>query len=260
MPRHDFWSVTGREGPIVATAIHDGHAVRENAAAWLAVDENVRLREEDPFTACWTRVGDVRVVAGHSRFEFDLNRPREQAVYRRPQDAWGLTVWQRDVPARVFVGSLALYDAFYQELRGLLDRLTRHFGRVVVLDIHSYNHRRAGPDAPADPCGHPDVNIGTSNMDRARWAPVVDRFVADMSAGTVQGRRLDVRENVCFQGGHLARWVHEHFSDSACAIAVEFKKIFMDEWTGAGEPAVIADIGRVLEATVPGLRRELDLA
>ena len=43
---------------------------------------------------------------------------------------------------------------------------------IVVFDLHTYNHRRNGPDGPpADPAGNPQVNIGTGTMNRDRWAP-----------------------------------------------------------------------------------------
>jgi hypothetical protein len=52
------------------------------------------------------------------------------------------------------------------------------------------------------------------------------------------GRRLDVRENVAFQGkGQQTRFVHERYPRKGCAIALEFKKFFMDEWTGEFDPA-----------------------
>ena len=46
------------------------------------------------------------------------------------------------------------------------------------------------------------------------------------------GRKLDVTTNGKFPGGNFARWIHNTFPDSACCIAIEFKKIFMDEWSG----------------------------
>ena len=39
------------DGPIVATAIHAGHALHPEIAALIALDEAIRMREEDPFTA-----------------------------------------------------------------------------------------------------------------------------------------------------------------------------------------------------------------
>ena len=76
------WQVARGEGPLVATAVHAGHAVRDNVFAQLALDDGERLREEDPFTDAWMEIAPIRVVALRSRFEVDLNRPREKAVYR----------------------------------------------------------------------------------------------------------------------------------------------------------------------------------
>jgi len=64
--------------------------------------------------------------------------------------------------------------------RSLADR----YGRFLVLDLHSYNHRRDGPDQPpADPQGNPQVNVGTGTMvNRDRWANLIDRFMDGLAA------------------------------------------------------------------------------
>ncbi len=46
------------------------------------------------------------------------------------------------------------------------------------------------------------------------------------------GRALDVRENVKFKGGYFGQWLFEKYGDNICPISIEFKKFFMDEWTG----------------------------
>ncbi len=74
---------------IVATAIHAGHDLRPDVAAAMLLSEQDRLREEDPFTDLIAAAVPDRVVTTRSRFEVDLNRPRREAVYRRPEDAWG---------------------------------------------------------------------------------------------------------------------------------------------------------------------------
>jgi len=162
-----------------------------------------------------------------------MNRPRNGAVYRTPKDAWGLPVWREELPEEIVARSVERYDSFYRDLEAFTaDCLTR-FSRLVILDLHSYNHRRAGQDDPgADVAGNPEVNLGTGSMDRKLWAPVVDAFLKGMSAAEVQGHRLDVRENVRFKGGYLSRWVHENFPESGCVLAIELKKTFMDEWSG----------------------------
>jgi N-formylglutamate amidohydrolase len=190
------------------------------------------------------------MLACRSRFEVDLNRPRDEAVYVRPDDAWGLDLWRRPLPDDEQTRSRALYDSFYAALEGVLGRAERRFGRFVVYDLHSYNHRRDGADRPpADPKSNPDINIGTGSMARDRWAPVVDRFVASLEGAVVGGRRLEVGENVRFQGGYLAAWVHRRFPETGCVLAIEVKKFFMDEHTGVLDGDVHAAVGDLLAAT-----------
>ncbi len=255
-----IWVTEKGAGPLVATAIHDGHEVRSDALDLMALDEASRLREEDPWTASWTTAAPNRVVGLRSRFEVDLNRPREKAVYLTPDDAWGLEVWRGKLPSKIVDASLAEYDAFYEALRELYAGLESRHGRFVVFDLHTYNHRRDGPDGPeADPQANPQVNVGTGTMtDRKRWAPVIDRFMADLSSFDYPGGALDVRENVRFRGGHHGRWAHETFPRSACVLSIEVKKIFMDEWTGEADATSVDAVGRAIESTVPGVREELN--
>jgi N-formylglutamate amidohydrolase len=252
------WYVERGDGPLIAVANHDGHGVRTDLINAMALSEAERLREEDPFTGEWTSVAPTRLIALQSRFEVDLNRPRDKAVYLTPADAWGLQVWKDSLSTRCVNRSLAIYDAFYDEVRVLLERMVRRYGRVVVLDLHTYNHRRGGPDGPAaDPQENPEVNVGTGTMDRARWAPIADRFIVDLRNFDYLGRHLDVRENVRFRGGHFPAWVHKHFPDSVCVLAVEFKKFFMDEWTGDVDRVQLNAIERALKSTVWGLHEEM---
>jgi len=252
------WITERGEMPIVATAIHAGHDVRPEAAALFAVSEADRLREEDPFTDRWTPIVDNRVVVNRSRFEVDLNRPRDKAVYLESEDAFDLKVWKGAPPDTLVQGSLATYDDFYETFRTLCDELEAAHGRFVVLDLHSYNHRRNGPDAPVDdPAKNPEVNVGTGSLDRERWGGLVDRFMADVAGTPFEGGHLDVRENVRFKGGYLSRWVHENYPTSGCALAIEVKKIFMDEWTGQEDEGVVVSMLEVLRASVPGLLEEV---
>ena len=84
------WQLVEGDGPIVAAAIHDGHDLRQEVAALMALSDAERLREEDPYTGSWTEVAPVRLVGRRSRFEVDLNRPREKAIYATPADAWSI--------------------------------------------------------------------------------------------------------------------------------------------------------------------------
>jgi N-formylglutamate amidohydrolase len=252
------WSLQPGVGPLVATAIHDGHELRDDVAEIMALPEEARLREEDPFTGEWTAVAPTRVIATRSRFEVDLNRPRASSVYRLPEDAWGLEVWTRDLPDDLVRDSLSIYDRFYDAMRELLAGVHREHGVFLVYDLHSYNHRREGPEGPsADESGNPQVNIGTGTMDRERWGPVVDEFIAALRAFDFPGGALDVRENVKFRGGNWSRWVHETFPEGGVALAIEFKKFFMDEWSGEPDRALVDAIGDALRSTVKPVLAQL---
>jgi N-formylglutamate amidohydrolase len=251
------WTFVDAPAPVIATAIHAGHDLRPEIATRVAVDDATRLREEDPFTDRLTAVGGSTVVVHRSRFEVDLNRTREDAVYRLSEDAWGLELW-REQPSRDELDrSRALYDEFYRELTRRLDVLAGR-GPFLVLDVHSYNHRRDGIDAPpAAPAANPDVNVGTGSLDRARWGHVADRCIDELGRRSVRGRRLDVRENVRFRGGELSRWVHRRYAEHGCALAIEFKKVFMDEWTGTVDQQHLGELRESLASVVHALIGEL---
>jgi hypothetical protein len=238
-----LWTVREGPGPVVATAIHDGHELRPEVAAAIQLGDAGRLREEDPFTGEAVRDVPAHIVVHRSRFEVDLNRSTELALCRTPEQCWGLEVWKPGEPDEALAGrSLALHAEYYRMLGALLDNVAARHKRFLVLDVHSYNHRRDGPGAAPTPQEKaPDINIGTFSMPRAQWAFLVDPLIEEMRAFDFNGRRLDVRENVAFQGkGEQARFVHAHYPGAGCAIAFEYKKFYMDEWTGEPDPAELA--------------------
>jgi N-formylglutamate amidohydrolase len=254
------YSIVVNGSPLVAVAVHAGHTLRPEVANLIVLDDGTRRREEDPGTDRLTSIVSNRVVVDRSRFEVDLNRPRDSAVYERPEDAWGLRVWRDRLPGDVASRSLAIHDAFYTELGAHLDVLAAA-GAFVVLDLHSYNHRRDGIDAsPAPVAENPEVNVGTDSIDWSRWAPLVEGFMVDLAQQEVSGHRLDVRENVRFRGGHLARWVNERYAARGCALAIELKKTFMNEWTGDIDDVHLDALRGALAGTTRGLLDALELA
>ena len=251
----DWWTINRGPSPILGTAIHNGHSVRGDIEALLAVPRNDRLREEDPFTEFVIRDLSNRIIFHRSRFEVDLNRRREAAVYLSPEQAWGIDIWKEKPPPPTVEQSLAVYDAYYAMLRQVLRDIEERHGSFVVLDIHSYNHRRDGPDAPPSLLETaPDINIGTFSMNRERWADVVDPFMEALRQFDFRGRRMDVRENIAFQGkGEQTRFIHENFPKTGCAIAVEFKKFFMDEWTCVPDREALVAMRTMIRSTLPVL-------
>lgn len=248
-----FWVWSQGNQPLVAVAIHDGHDIRPEVAEYLALDRDDRRREEDPFTADWTEIAETRLLVLRSRFEVDLNRPRSQAIYRQPQDAWGLHVWKEELPEAVRSRSLAEYDRFYAELAQICRNLEQRFGQFVIFDLHTYNHCRQGLQAPvACAISNPEINLGTGTLNRQYWAPVIDRWLAEIRQFNFLGRQLDVRENVKFLGGHFARWIHQQFPYSACVLSIEVKKFFMNEWTHQPDSVQLHALRHALHATIPG--------
>lgn len=256
--RPAWWRLQRADDCVIATAIHDGTHLRPDVEAVMALDPASRLREEDPFTGQAVSGVPTHVVPLRSRFEVDLNRAEGDAVYLRPEQSWGLEVWRTPPPDALVETSLRMHRAFYAMLAQLLDEVVATHGRFLLLDVHSYNHRRDGPDRPpmAD-ADAPEINLGTFSMPRDRWAFLVDPLTEAMRRHDFLGRRLDVRENVAFQGrGQLARFVHERYPGTGCSLAVEFKKFYMDEWTGKPDQAALpamrdfithaADTGRAL--------------
>ncbi len=255
------WTVQQGPGPVVATAIHDGHELRPEVAAAMALDAAGRLREEDPFTGEAVLDVPAHIVVHRSRFEFDLNRGGDGAVYTNPEQCWGLEVWKPGAPDEALVReSLAIHGEYYRMLAGLLDGLAARHKRFLLIDVHSYNHRRGGPGAPAEPQEKaPDINIGTFSMPREQWAFLLDPLMEAMRGFDFNGRRLDVRENVAFQGkGEQTRFVHQHYPGRACAIAFEFKKFYMDEWTGEPDRAALGHMRGFIRHIAETARELLD--
>lgn len=237
------------QSPVIGLAVHDGHELRPDVARQMVLPDAIRSREEDSHTGALARALPTSLVAHRSRFEVDLNRPRDEAVYRSPEEAWGLELWESEPDPSTISTSLSLYDAFYTKLGAVAERIANLHGGFVLYDIHSYNHRRDGPEAAPAPVGeNPEVNLGTASLP-PKWKPVAETFLE-----MARWEGLDGRENVKFRGRQVAAWVHEHYGDVACALAIEFKKSFMDEWTGEIYDTRYEHIRRFVQAsTVPVL-------
>lgn len=250
------WDIAVGDGPVIATAIHDGHGLRPSLRPLVALPADERMREEDPLTGMFTEVGDVRIQVPTSRFETDLNRPREGAVYARPEDCWGLEVWRAPMPEQEIESSLAAWDRFYTMFAELVERMLERWNALLLIDLHSYNHRRDGADAaPAAQQDNPDIELGITTADPDRWGSVVTQFSQALRVHPVNGRKPDVRANVRFPtGGHFPEWVYSRWGSRVCTISPEFKKIFMDEWTGQADIAALYDLRASLQSAVDAVR------
>src|SRR5690606_23219072 len=131
----------------------------------------------------------------------------------------------------------------------LIEDTIKHHGCFFILDVHSYNHRRESPFKCADPATHPDINLGTA-YNKKKWQELCDRYRAFLAGAAVFSDLPDVRQNVVFKGGAFAQWVIENFGEYGAVLSVEFKKTFMDEWTGIADIPHVQQLKKLLQLSV----------
>ena len=79
-------------------SMHSGHRVRKEILEILAVSEEDRYREEDPYTDRYISEFPLRIYGMDSRFEYDLNHNPYSAIYDFDKSKWGLKVWKQEIP------------------------------------------------------------------------------------------------------------------------------------------------------------------
>jgi N-formylglutamate deformylase len=245
------------DSPIIALALHDGHFIAPEVLPHIHLQEHERFREEDPYTGYMIDLPVTRVVVHTSRFQVDLNRLPDKAIYMDPEDAWGLQVWKDGFPEILSSGLREYYQEFYVRMSELIETAIHKFGYFLILDVHSYNHRRECPDKTSPDIHNPEINIGSAN-NHPKWQPIINHFMQYLSACTIDGKHPDVRENIVFKGGGFSQWVNQNFSEQGCVISIEFKKTFMDEWTGRASINHIQDIRGALLGSIPILKHQLN--
>src|SRR5690606_36602147 len=99
-----------KKSPIWAFALHDEHHLDASLAPLANITSDERLREEDPFTGLLADIGINRLIIQSSRFQLDLYRNIEDAIYIHPSQAWNLKVWKTP-PASPILD--ALHDRYF---------------------------------------------------------------------------------------------------------------------------------------------------
>ncbi|MDD4223727.1 MAG: N-formylglutamate amidohydrolase [Candidatus Cloacimonetes bacterium] len=236
--------------PLLATAIHAGHQLPPELLKISGISEADRLREEDPFTGEVAELFPNHIVVQSSRFAIDLNRSPEKAVYLTPEDCWGLPARTETLPEALLARLREDYASWYSLLQYQIDRLLELHPFLVVLDLHSYNHRRGGPHAEPDPQEkNPDIIIGRSNL-LPKHYPAAEALCQRLNGQAYRDKALDCRQDVKFPGGYMSRWLNSRYPDRLICLAIEFKKTFMDEWTGELDRTAWSDLKRLFFSQV----------
>ena len=211
--------------------MHSRHRVRSGILEILAVDETDRFREEDPYMERFISEFPVQVIARDSRYEYDVNWEIENAIYDADKKKWGMQVWKRELTGQERKDSLAKYLEFHSLLDMLTEFMLEHGRHALVFDMHSFCYQREKKQEWFE-SNKPDINLGTKSLNRNHFAPVINLFLKRISATRIDGRQLRIAENELFPGGYLTRKYSKLYPDKVLVLALEYKKIFMDEWTG----------------------------
>ena len=249
------WLFETGDSPIVAAAIHAGHELHPTVRRAMAVEDSLRMQEEDAFTDTWTTGFANRIVMYVSRFEVDLDRPRERAVYLEPDDARGIEVWHVPPTREMYDRCLRLHDGFYQYASRFIDDLLQRHERVVVLDLHSCGQPRNGPD----PAGRvqPEIAVGTHSVDRDAWGDLVGGLIEALARFDIRGRSFDVAEDRETEAGYFTAWVNDTYGTSVCSLALRVRRTFLDARTGRRRAISHPSVGAALRSTLPHVLESL---
>ena len=106
--------------PYVCAAVHDGHQFRKDLWGNCLHTEFDRWYEEDPETKNMVATHSIVIAGCDSRFEYDLNRAPETAIYT---DAWGKQLWKNPLPKKMHEKSMQKHTNFYKVVHALIAKL-----------------------------------------------------------------------------------------------------------------------------------------
>lgn len=244
------------DSPFWAFAIHDGHQIDPTIVPFVRLDDGERAREEDAHTSFMAELPGVnQVFVSTSRFQLDLNRTEKDAVYLRPEQAWGLNVWKDPLPASILHQLHQDHRNFYQQIDQQIRQTIDTHGFFIVFDIHSYNAQRIDEKQSVDKEENPQINLGT-DYNHQKWRPVIDAFIDTVRERQLLGQPIDIRENIKFKGGYLAQHIIQKFGGHGCVLSIEFRKDFMNEWTGLPYPPIVLEYKQLLLHTLKNLQKQ----
>ncbi len=228
--------------PYVCGAVHDGHQFRHSLWEHCLHTEYERWYEEDPCTKQMVQSHPIVIAGCDSRFEYDLNRPPETAIY---SDAWGKQLWKTPISDFEKELSLEKHRNFYKVVQALLGKLEEKYQKVLVFDMHSYNWKRWDRAVPS-------WNLGTKNIDNSRFGRFAQEWAAKLgNLALPYGLPQTALINDTFQGnGYFLKYITKNFPNTL-VLATEIAKIYCDELTGISYPEVVMAVEQQLKDLIP---------
>ena len=226
----------------VCAAIHDGHQFRKDLWKNCLHTEYDRWYEEDPCTKEFIASHPIVIAGRDSRFEYDLNRDPDNAIY---EDAWGKKLWKTPLTDTEKKRSLDKHLNFYKVVDALLLKLQSKYGAALVYDMHSYNWQRWDREVPV-------INLGTTNINNQKFGALVSFWISHLSGITLpNGLKTTTGINDTFQGnGYFLKYISAKFKDTL-VLATEFSKIYGDELDYIIYPEVVSAIKNGLDKKIP---------
>ena len=228
--------------PYVCGAVHDGHQFRKDLWDNCLHTEYERWYEEDPETKNMVISHPIVIAGCDSRFEYDLNRDPENAVF---DTAWGKQLWKKPLPEAEKEKSLQKHSNFYRVVNALISKIEEKFGACIVYDMHSYNWQRWDREVPT-------WNLGTSNIDNERFGNEVESWRKVLaSIALPHGIKQTAKVNDTFQGnGYFLKYITKNFKNTL-VLATEIAKVYCDEYKQINYPEVVAAVEEQLQILLP---------
>ncbi|MFV9550907.1 N-formylglutamate amidohydrolase [Algibacter sp. PT7-4] len=216
--------------PYICAAVHDGHQFRKELWSNCIHTAYERWYEEDPETKNMIKSHPIVIAGCDSRFEYDLNRAPEDAVFTT---AWGKQLWREPLSINIKKRSLEKHANFYKIVYALVNTLETKFGFCTVYDMHSYNWKRWDREVPT-------WNLGTSNIDNKRFGNVVENWRQSLSEIKLPNAiKSDALINDTFQGhGYFLKFITQNFKNTL-VLATEIAKVYCDEYEQIIFPEVV---------------------
>ncbi|AUC15363.1 hypothetical protein BTO06_09510 [Tenacibaculum sp. SZ-18] len=227
--------------PFVCAAVHDGHQFRKELWSNCLHTEYDRWYEEDPCTKEMI-IDQPIVIAGlDSRFEYDLNRTPESAIYH---DAWGKQLWKTELSTEVKEKSLTKHNQFYSVVEALIEKLESKYNHCIVYDMHSYNWKRWDREVPT-------WNLGTKNVDETRFARDINSWRNLLEKMPLPNDiKSTAKINDTFQGnGYFLMFITSRF-ENTLVLATEIAKVYCDELNQVIYPEVVNAVKRYLNKSL----------
>ncbi len=226
----------------VCGAVHDGHQFRKELWENCIHTEYERWYEEDPETKQMIHSHPIVMAGCDSRFEYDLNRTPEEAVF---ETAWGKQLWKSPLPEAQKTKSQQKHANFYKVVHALITKLEEKFGVCVVYDMHSYNWKRWEREVPT-------WNLGTSNVDNDKFGNDIELWRQSLSEIEFPHNiKSTAKINDTFQGnGYFLKFITNNFKNTL-VLATEIAKVYCDEYDHIIYPEVVATVTKSLRSRLP---------